>query len=615
MSLTGLSLAATALPAQTQNCPVTQGAEMPLKFAGSPTVAQITACDLMTRLYIYADDSMMGRRVGTEDNLRATSYLANEAGKMGLKPAGDAGTFFQYIGIWSSRTLARTSAIMVNGQTFEGERDFNLTFPAAAKTMNNMGVIYGGVAGDTLNPLTPAQVHGKILVLSPAPAAAGGQGGFAGGRGGFAGGRGAFGGGSPTQAAIARTQQAAAIVLTLVGDQLATANSAQGGRGGRGGAGRGTFIEFTSDTLQATGTGINAMALAFFGKPLSEVTKGTEGKTANVSLQMDQIRVPARNVVALLEGSDPKLKNEYILLSAHNDHNGYNNNPVADHDSIRMVLKYGAPLGADDQARSWAQRDARIQASPALQAAFRKSLDSIRALRPTPRADSIQNGADDDGSGSVTLLEVAEYFAKGTVKPKRSILFVWQTGEESGMQGSGWYATHPTVPRENIVANLNMDMVGRGFANDATAAIVEPDANGRLVVTEKTMFGGPGYLQLVGSRRLSKEYGDLVETVNKEGKFGFKFDYSLDANGHPQNIYCRSDHWSYAKYGIPTVFLTTGLHADYHQVTDEPQYINYLHMAEVGKFAAALTLRVADLDHRVKVDLPGPFDPTARCQQ
>ena len=126
--------------------------------------------------------------------------------------------------------------------------------------------------------------------------------------------------------------------------------------------------------------------------------------------------------------------------------------------------------------------------------------------------------------------------------------------------------------------------------------------------------GGPGYLQLIGSRRLSTELGDLAETVNVEQAIGLKFDYSLDANGHPQNIYCRSDHYMYARYGIPIIFFTTGGHADYHQVTDVPQYIDYNRMERVGKLVYGLVERVGNLDHRVVVDKPKP-DPKGRCVQ
>jgi Zn-dependent M28 family amino/carboxypeptidase len=187
------------------------------------------------------------------------------------------------------------------------------------------------------------------------------------------------------------------------------------------------------------------------------------------------------------------------------------------------------------------------------------------------------------------------------VKPKRSILFVWHVGEEKGLLGSRWFTDHPTVPRDSIVAQLNMDMVGRGMETDD-------------VLGDGSAHGGPGYLQLVGSRRLSTELGNLVEKVNVDGNYGFAFDYTFDADGHPANIYCRSDHANYARYGIPVVFFTTGVHQDYHQITDEPQFINYTKMAKIATFVANIALVVANDDHRLVVDKPKP-DPTAPCKQ
>jgi len=211
----------------------------------------------------------------------------------------------------------------------------------------------------------------------------------------------------------------------------------------------------------------------------------------------------------------------------------------------------------------------------------------------------VYNGADDDGSGSVAVLEIAEAFAKSNPKPKRSIIFVWHTGEEAGLLGSQWFTDHPTVARDSIVAQLNMDMVGRGDAFDYTGP---------------TTPGGPDYLQLVGSRRLSTELGDLVEAVNKTERHPLQIDYAFDANGHPERIYCRSDHYNYARYGIPITFFTTGLHMDYHQLTDEPQYIDYEHMAHVTQLVHDAAVAVANLDHRVVVDKPKP-DPHAACVQ
>jgi Zn-dependent M28 family amino/carboxypeptidase len=151
------------------------------------------------------------------------------------------------------------------------------------------------------------------------------------------------------------------------------------------------------------------------------------------------------------------------------------------------------------------------------------------------------------------------------------------------------------VPRDSIVAQLNMDMIGRGGAFDFVG-------------------GGPTYLQLVGSRRLSTELGDIVEAVNKSEPTPLSFDYAFDANGHPERIYCRSDHYEYARYGIPITFFTTGLHMDYHQLTDEPQYIDYEHMRRVAQLVHDVALRVGNLDHRVVVDKPKPA-PRGACVQ
>jgi hypothetical protein len=343
--------------------------------------------------------------------------------------------------------------------------------------------------------------------------------------------------------------------------------------------------------------GAAARADALFGRPLDGLAVGTAGKPVALSFvpKVESIPFPWRNVVAVLPGSDPALRGQYVAVGAHNDHVGIARR-VVDHDSVRIFNKIVRPGGAEDEGKT---------ATPAQQAQAASELAAWRAAHPgTARADSIYNGADDDGSGSMTVAEVAERLVAMNPRPKRSVLFVWHTGEEKGLLGSEWFTDHPTIPRDSIVAQLNIDMVGRGGAGDVTGQTKD----GAVI------RGGPGYVQLVGSRRLSTELGDLVEATNRDGRLGLRFDYSMDANGHPTNIYCRSDHYSYARYGIPVVFFTTGGHSDYHQVTDEPQYVDYARMAQVGNLIADVAVRVANLDHRVVVDQPKP-DPKGRCQQ
>jgi hypothetical protein len=293
---------------------------------------------------------------------------------------------------------------------------------------------------------------------------------------------------------------------------------------------------------------------------------------------------PARNVVAILPGSDPALKGQYVAVGAHNDHVGMQAK-AEDHDSLRAWNTVMRPRGAENSPGT---------PSAEQTATIARLIDSLRKVRPA-RADSVFNGADDDGSGSVSVLEIAEALAKSPERPKRSILFVWHTAEELGLLGSDWFTRHPTVPRDSIVAQLNIDMIGRGKAGDLPGA-------------------GPDYVQLIGSRRLSTELGDLVERVNTEDKHGLAFDYAWDANGHPENSYCRSDHYMYARFGIPITFFTTGGHRDYHQLSDEVQYIDFDKMARVASLVEDVALHVANLDHRIVVDKPKP-DPEAVCRQ
>jgi hypothetical protein len=584
-----LATAATVAPAQ-QTCPAVTGATMPLTYRGGPTIAAITPCDLMTRLYIYAADSMRGREAGTPDAIRATEYIAREVRRLGLKPAGDHGTYFQYLPV-TANVVTPASTISAGAKVFHANKDFVVNGANADKKVT-AGVIFGGTMGDTVNALSADDARGRIVVML---AGAGGGRGFGGfGRGG---GNNALNGAAAivtVNASLPRPRFQPTLNDTMQSEgrtTYATAhpneNQGRGGRGGRGG--------FGGNALNVTVT--PQVAAALLGKPADRATRGDKAGSVTIDVHVKTVSAPARNVVAVIPGTDPKLKNEYVVIGAHSDHVGINNTtPVVEHDSLKAYNLIARVEGADTRTAVTPTADqwARINALK----------DSLRKVYP-PRADSISNGADDDGSGSVSILEIAEAFAKGPVKPKRSLIFVWQIGEEKGLWGSQWFTNHPTIPLDSIVADLNLDMVGRGEATDITGKNKE----------DVELKGAPNYLQLVGSRRLSTELGDIAESVNLSEPTPFKFDYSMDANGHPQNIYCRSDHANYARYGIPVIFFTTGGHADYHQVTDEPEYIRYQHMANVDKLVFDIAVKVADLDHRVSVDKTKPDSPFARCQQ
>ena len=710
------AFSAIAISAATAQAPRVNKYGYPEKRAPRPTTAAITDEDLMTRLYIFADDSMQGRAYGRVGNMKGTNYIANEVKRLGLLPAGDNGTYFQRLPVMQRHFIER-STITVDGSTLRFNTDFvpNPT-PRSPKAAASVQVIYGGSLGDTASLISPDAAAGKFVIFSPAPAAQpGGRGGLpaaanacaailnpglaagGAGRGGFGG----FGGGAnPTQrytntaAAIglidldqtpigrrpfinnppAGAGQAvpatprAPIVVTRNGvigtvengmiaggslpggmtaaqlqqqidsmradslgrlrrlalfnaqervaacatqDSIAVSHGAvsmmgPGGRaaadsaamrsvggvgggrggagGGRGGGGRGGFGGATGDAPTATIRLTKAAATQLLGRSPDGMAAGTAGKTANLNLVWEERDAGdwARNVVAVVPGSDPTLKGQYVLVSAHNDHVGFNTTPV-DHDSLkawndaRQRLRLSQLAGDLVPESEIADEVARI----------RINVDSLHRIRPA-RLDSINNGADDDGSGSMAILEIAEYIAKMPVKPKRSTLFVWQTGEEAGLLGSAYFATHPTVPIDSIVADINIDMIGRGRAEDIPGA-------------------GPTYLGVVGSGFMSADLANVVAATNLKQKQPLALDRRFDSfttwPGY-NNIYGRSDHFNYARQCIPIAFFFTGLHGDYHQRTDEPQYIDYPHYNLITNYIRDIVVELGTRAQRPSLDKP-----------
>lgn len=567
--LAALALAGAAAAPAAAQAPRTEG---PLTHTAAPTTAAIRAQDLRTHVYVLAADSMKGRANGTRGHVMGTDYIAAQARRIGLQPGGENGTFFQEVPLVETGTEPG-STLTVDGAALALGRDYLLVPSygeiirfAPALRAEGVQAVYGGRVGPPTGMISPEQARGKLVVFA-APMGPNGQPSF----------------GFWAAGTYERYADAAGVVF-------ATLDYTRGGLR--------EFIEgphteldkgapAASDRRDPPGLIVsNAAAERLMGAPLAGLQVGAPGRTINASVSTFRrpLAFPARNVVAILPGSDPALRGQYVALGSHNDHVGPADEAV-DHDSLLVFNRILRPEGADGEPGVWTD-EARTR--------FRAELARLRAQR-APRLDSIFNGADDDASGTASMLEIAQYLASRPTKPRRSLIFVWHAAEEVGLYGSEWFTDHPTVPLDSIVAQLNMDMVGRGGVGDRQS-------------------GGPAYLELVGSRRLSTQLGDLIEEVNRSGSHGFSFDYSMDANGHPQNIYCRSDHWNYARYGIPVTFFTTGGHSDYHMLTDEPQYIEYDKMARVTQFIASVAETVANRPERLVVDKPKP-DPHGECQQ
>ena len=526
------------------------------------TVAAITPADLQRRLNIIADDSTMGRASGSEGDFKTAEYIASEFRRLGLEPAGENGTYFQTVPFWTA-AVDPASRLDVDGRALRMGRDFLPTSMAAGhRVLDGVEVVYGGSASDPNAVIAPEQAAGKLVVLVP---------------------------GEPSLRAIrvgpGRFAGAKAVAIVML-ENLAP--------------------EFTAryrDGRSVPDTSVNASAVpliwlsrsaagALLGAEPGTLTQGATGRRVSgaFGFRFTPVPFPARNVVAVLRGSDPALRGEYVSLTAHNDHVGFDHAPV-DHDSLRAFNRVIRPMGADSPLREpTADEWKRIHTI----------LDSLRRVRP-PRLDSIRNGADDDGSGTVSILEIAEAMSRGNAHPRRSILFVSHTGEEDGLVGSRWFTDHATVPVDSIVGEIDQDMVGRAlptdFPHDGTGA------------------GSPTYLESVGSKRLSREFGEALDSANAHQPLPFVFNLEYDQPGHPLQYYCRADHFSYARYGIPAVALSRGEHLDYHQVTDEAQYIDYTDLARVSHMVYDAAMLLANAPSRPKLDVPKPADPHGPCKQ
>ena len=542
---------------------------------------------------------MQGRRIGEPGNAKGTDYIAREFRRLGFKPAGDSGTFFQTLPYGPAGYDSSASRLSVGGRALRTTRDWIPMAPSAPTriagiaSLENVPTVFAGQWGDTSVRLDAAQLRGKVAVFRAPPmaqvvgASVGAPASFLGcdarpdmfgaaaviaaEASGRAPVRRATGGGGVRDT---RAQDAGAVGVLLIGMETmapATIASAFASRA----------MMRPAPVTNGIGAAVvsSTVASQLFGRSADQLTVGATGAAVSGrwTYASKSSAAPARNVIAILPGSDPALASEYVLVGAHNDHVG--TSPIAvDHDSLRAVNTITRRQGANDAACiPTADQQRRIDSL----------ITAARRVRPA-RRDSIFNGADDDGSGTVVLLEIAEQFA--SEQPKRSIIFVSHQGEESGLLGSAWFVDHPTVPLTSIVAAHNMDMLGKGRA-------------------DQVKFGGPASVQMLGARRLSREFGDIIDSVNATRAEVMAIDKSWDVVANPLNRFCRSDQVSYVRKDIPVTYFSLGYAQDYHQLTDEPQYIEYEHAARLGRFIHDVMMAIATRKDRPAIAGPDPTWP------
>jgi len=494
------------------------------------------AAELRRDLMVLASDSFRGREAGTADERRAAEFLAARAAALGLTPAGDSG-FVQRVPLVRT-ALGSGTRFTVHPAGREAHTvgalrplmELGADFPPVRRHVDG-ALVFAGYGlerpghGDDLARV-PIAGH-VVVVVNGAPSGADAV-------------RRAE---LESPAAIAvRLQRilplhpagviimlagASADVYEATGRSLARGSlSSAGPEGGPDAAltsGRwASQVHSSADSAQTTPMILLALptrgsALLPTHWPRDDRPQVLHGARFTGTVDVVLTPVQSYNVVASIPGRDTGRRGTWVALGAHYDHLG---------------------------------------------------------IQPPVRGDSVAHGADDDGSGCVALLAVARTLMQGP-RPARSVLFIWHTGEEKGLLGSDYFASHPTVPIDSMIAFVDADMIGRNA----------PDS---LYVV------GPGTAP--GGR--SRGLGAVVDSVNAASPAPFTFDRVWDVPTDPLRIYYRADSYPYGEAGVPVVLFTSGPHADYHQVTDVPSRVDYTKLARVARLMFALTDALANRNTR-----------------
>lgn len=495
-----------------------------------PGYSSIDANDLRAHLSFLASDELEGRETTFRGQKVAARYIASWFSRLNLKPIGPGGSWFQPFELDVTKPDRASSIELAGGKgsrTFAFGKDF-LTTSMLDTTISGTPV-FAGFADSYRTPVEEAGLEGKVVVL------------LAGQR-------------TPSDPAAPRSQRgmfrsfrnAAAIVViideretsmedlsrtlasilekgsfALKGVPRRTASAPTVFAGPELGA---ALLEGTGKTIDRYRTELTADS-AFRPQPLTRTPVSLNLKTSRETKRSE-------NVVGLLEGSDPRLKDEVVVLTAHYDHVGIH-----------------------------------------------------------PATGEIYNGADDDGSGTSMILELAEAFVTNPKKPARSILFMTVAGEEKGLLGSSYYASHPLLPLERTIANINMDMIGR--------------------IDKKHEQSDP-YVYVIGSDKISTQLDSLLQVANRT-TVQLSLDYEYNDDNDPNQFYRRSDHYNFARNGIPIIFFFTGVHEDYHRPTDTVEKIEFDRMVQIGRLMYATTWKVAHMPGMLRKD--GKPSVYSRAQQ
>ena len=502
----------------------------------------ITASQLSSYLHFIASDALGGRDTPSQGLDVAAEFLRMNLEKWGFKPAGDEGSFFQKIALTRESLDPANTRLEIGGRQLKLGEDF---FRISGSGIASGPLVFGRdgwmVKSKNIDSFAGVDVSGKIVVI--------------------------YSDGfnqntlTPRPEGVAREElqgqrgvdwadpithaqsKGASAVILAASPQLQASWSRLSAFTGRG--------SLFPDKFRNTGPSIPVMVVSqqvgdtvFAGESGNKTSTSAFAlsKNASVNAASRKETLWTQNVVALWEGSDPVLRSEMIAIGAHYDHVGTNPNAPGD--------------------------------------------------------DKIWNGADDDGSGTVAVLSIAEALANAKRRPKRSVLLVWHAGEEKGLWGADYFNRFPTVDIKKVIAQLNIDMIGRSKKPG--------DTNPK----NKDLTGENG-IYVIGSEMMSSTLGAITKGTN-EAFLRLAYDYKYDDPADTNRFFFRSDHFHYAQNGIPIAFWFDGVHEDYHGPGDSPDKIDYQKMEKVTRTIFLTMIELSDLKERPAVDKKLPPELTRR---
>jgi hypothetical protein len=462
----------------------------------SKAAATITGPDVARRIGIIADDSMMGRDTPSRGLDLTAQYVADQFRVSGLRPGGDSGSWFQRYSITRRRLDLARSRVFLTAGGVESEASFTTSARQAAGQVPTQPII--GPAAVVVGPVTAAsaanlRVKDRIVLVPLSVADSGSAKMEEGIRALYA--------GRPRALILMSDKDSVSFAKKI--PALAPERTVIGTSDGP------VLLTVRSAPLAAALQAAKVDLVAAHSAPATALREipglkvGIEMRDSITSSHM------APNTVGILEGSDPALKHQYLVYSAHMDHIG---------------ITSGKP-------------------------------------------DSINNGADDDASGTVGVIELAEAFSRAGARPKRSIIFLTVSGEEKGLWGSDYFSANPPVPIGQIVADINIDMIGRNWPDTIVA--------------------------------IGKQHSDLGATLNRVNAAHQELGMTaIDDRWPEERFYFRSDHYNFARRGVPILFFFNGVHEDYHEVTDSPDKINSDKEARIVRLLFYLGQEIANAAKR-----------------